>query len=108
YFTRDELSILDAPTASPFTMESVGGNYGEEVDNLHGATSNNERPESSVRLGEDDSTERGEAAGELKLNDFHQRSSFRGESNGMGGDDYEQRLGSGRLSYRSRSRSAQA
>ncbi|KAL2014291.1 hypothetical protein VTN00DRAFT_1816 [Thermoascus crustaceus] len=27
WFTRQELSILDAPTASPFTMESVGGTY---------------------------------------------------------------------------------
>jgi boron transporter len=26
-FSPQELSILDAPTASPFTMESVGGNY---------------------------------------------------------------------------------
>ncbi|KAI1391014.1 HCO3 transporter family-domain-containing protein [Hypoxylon trugodes] len=26
-FTRFELGILDAPTASPFTMESVGGSY---------------------------------------------------------------------------------
>lgn len=32
YFTKEELSILDAPTASAFTMESVGGNYGEETD----------------------------------------------------------------------------
>lgn len=34
WFTREELSILDAPTASPFTMESVGGTYGmdEGVD----------------------------------------------------------------------------
>lgn len=29
YFTSEELSILDAPTASRFTMESVGGNFGE-------------------------------------------------------------------------------
>ncbi|KAH7117681.1 HCO3 transporter family-domain-containing protein [Dendryphion nanum] len=29
WFTPEELSILDAPTASPFTMESVGGNHGE-------------------------------------------------------------------------------
>ena len=111
YFTRDELSILDAPTASPFTMESVGGNYGEEVENLRAATSNNDRPGSSVRIGEDYSTERGEAAFDLTLNDFHQRSSFRGKSNGMGRDDYElqqQRLSSGGLSHRSRSRSAQA
>ncbi|KAI9856424.1 MAG: hypothetical protein M1830_006424, partial [Pleopsidium flavum] len=27
----EELGILDAPTASPFTMESVGGNFGEDV-----------------------------------------------------------------------------
>ncbi|KAI9877067.1 MAG: hypothetical protein M1830_004895 [Pleopsidium flavum] len=31
YFTQEELGILDAPTASPFTMESVGGNFGEDV-----------------------------------------------------------------------------
>lgn len=30
-FTQHELAILDAPTASPFTMESVGGNHGQEV-----------------------------------------------------------------------------
>ncbi|KAL9100114.1 MAG: hypothetical protein Q9163_004475 [Psora crenata] len=34
YFTAEELSLLDAPTASPFTMESVGGNYGEVVNTL--------------------------------------------------------------------------
>ncbi|KAI5287994.1 hypothetical protein KEM54_005559 [Ascosphaera aggregata] len=27
WFTKEELSILDAPTASPFTMESVGGQH---------------------------------------------------------------------------------
>ena len=31
WFLEDELAVLDAPTASPFTMESVGGNYGEET-----------------------------------------------------------------------------
>lgn len=30
YFAPQELAVLDAPTASPFTMESVGGNYGDE------------------------------------------------------------------------------
>ena len=29
FFSLDELRVLDAPTASPFTMESVGGNYGD-------------------------------------------------------------------------------
>ncbi|PLB52932.1 anion exchange family protein [Aspergillus steynii IBT 23096] len=28
WFTREELSTLDGPTASPFTMESVGGTHG--------------------------------------------------------------------------------
>ncbi|KAI5297070.1 hypothetical protein KEM55_005179, partial [Ascosphaera atra] len=27
WFTREELALLDAPTASPFTMESVGGQH---------------------------------------------------------------------------------
>ena len=31
WFSAEELAALDAPTASPFTMESVGGNYGESV-----------------------------------------------------------------------------
>lgn len=30
YFSGEELGILDAPTASPFTMVSVGGNHGED------------------------------------------------------------------------------
>jgi len=29
WFTQEDLSLLDAPTASPFTMVSVGGNFGE-------------------------------------------------------------------------------
>lgn len=32
WFTAQELTILDAPTASPFTMESVGGAYGHQPD----------------------------------------------------------------------------
>ncbi|CAE7195257.1 hypothetical protein PTNB73_08470 [Pyrenophora teres f. teres] len=34
FFTTEELGILDAPTASPFTMESVGGNHGQVVEPL--------------------------------------------------------------------------
>ena len=29
WFTSEELALLDGPTASPFTMVSVGGNFGE-------------------------------------------------------------------------------
>ena len=32
WFRAEELSVLDAPTASPFTMESVGGVYGDELE----------------------------------------------------------------------------
>jgi hypothetical protein len=34
WFLDEELRILDAPTASPFTMISVGGNFGESVEDL--------------------------------------------------------------------------
>lgn len=34
WFKPEELSILDAPTASPFTMISVGGNWGENPDDI--------------------------------------------------------------------------
>lgn len=34
WFTEEELSLLDAPTASPFTMISVGGNFGQSMGEL--------------------------------------------------------------------------
>lgn len=108
YFTSEELSILDAPTASPFTMESVGGNFGEETHSLHDASDGMERPLSSDRLEEHDSTERGES-GMLTTRDVHRRSSFVSPNNGAIGDSYEleqQQRGSGALSLRSQSRSA--
>jgi hypothetical protein len=51
WFTPQELSVLDAPTASPFTMESVGGNHGEVIG-----------PDTGVddTLEESDEAERGE------------------------------------------------
>lgn len=38
WFTKDELSALDAPTASPFTMESVGGTYEDDEGEGENAT----------------------------------------------------------------------
>ncbi|KAJ5155846.1 hypothetical protein N7492_008649 [Penicillium capsulatum] len=32
WFSREELNALDGPTASPFTMESVGGTYGMDEE----------------------------------------------------------------------------
>ncbi|OAL01569.1 hypothetical protein IQ06DRAFT_219225 [Phaeosphaeriaceae sp. SRC1lsM3a] len=38
FFTSEELGILDAPTASPFTMESVGGNHGQVLEPVQDET----------------------------------------------------------------------
>ncbi|KAF2854937.1 hypothetical protein T440DRAFT_464258 [Plenodomus tracheiphilus IPT5] len=49
FMTKEELGLLDAPTASPFTMESVGGNHGEVTSE-----------EGTEVLGDSDEAERGE------------------------------------------------
>ena len=54
YFAPQELAVLDAPTASPFTMESVGGNYGDESVSAS---------EGGTEWEEGDGVERGEAGG---------------------------------------------
>ncbi|CAJ2507723.1 Uu.00g089090.m01.CDS01 [Anthostomella pinea] len=36
FFRKEELALLDGPTASPFTMESVGGSYGGGEEALGG------------------------------------------------------------------------
>lgn len=57
WFTPQELGILDAPTASPFTMESVGGMYGGEVVDAddgapgNGAADNGKAPQSGAPAG---------------------------------------------------------
>ncbi|KAL8806837.1 MAG: hypothetical protein Q9182_001097 [Xanthomendoza sp. 2 TL-2023] len=111
YFTAEELSILDAPTASPFTMESVGGNFGEDIASPHGASDGRDRPYPSDGLDEQDSTERGES-NRLTAGNIHHRSSFgSGNSNRAGGASYElthQHRGSGGLSRRSQSRNARS
>lgn len=72
WFTREELGALDAPTASPFTMESVGGTHGFDEESPQETSSGADtsgdggvlrtRPSSSSEsaLGVDD-LERGEA-----------------------------------------------
>ena len=70
YFTPQELSALDAPTASPFTMESVGGNIGENVAVDLEVRPTQTDPLEGLEGG--DSIERGEARTD-------RRSSFRDE-----------------------------
>ncbi|KZM25155.1 inorganic anion exchanger [Ascochyta rabiei] len=70
-FSDTELRVLDAPTASPFTMESVGGNHGQ----MH-----NESSDETL-----EGAERGESAGVLPdraqgaAGARRRRGSFRGE-----------------------------
>lgn len=74
YFTPQELSLLDAPTASPFTMESVGGNFGEDVNTL-----------ATVQTGQDsNAVEKGEAS-----SDSHRRPGFADGAAHGGNEDGE-------------------
>jgi hypothetical protein len=95
YFTAEELSVLDAPTASPFTMESVGGNFGENVD-----VGNDSTPTLDGGNGEEDEiVERGEANSKMT----RRRTSFRNKTRD---DAFEmQRLGSRSREIRRRSTS---
>ncbi|KAJ5953226.1 hypothetical protein N7454_000122, partial [Penicillium verhagenii] len=72
WFTREELNALDAPTASPFTMESCGGVHGLDEQEPADETSSGAqlsdgngvlrgRSSSSESAVEDDDLERGEA-----------------------------------------------
>jgi hypothetical protein len=94
FFTPDELRILDAPTASPFTMISVGGNFGEGSEESLDADpgrsgeetaiqSTSERESDGVRVG--DLAERGEGPG--TGSNTHRRESWRAEGrSGMWGE----------------------
>ncbi len=109
YFTREELSILDAPTASPFTMESVGGNFGEDVDPPPASADQTDNAEAAGRSSDDDSIERGEAR--KGSNDVHRRASFREHGSNLGNESFEMqppRLGTRGVSYRSRDRGERA
>ncbi|MCJ1432168.1 hypothetical protein MMC27_001524 [Xylographa pallens] len=84
YFTQEELSILDAPTASPFTMESVGGNFeeGQSIPPVSGDMGTNANSANVLDTFENnDSIERGEARNpQLLAKDLHRRASFRGDA----------------------------
>ena len=86
YFTQEELSILDAPTASPFTMESVGGNF-EEGQSISPFSANmridGNDASSMETFQHHDSIERGEARNPQRpTKDLHQRASFRDDAGG--------------------------
>ena len=61
WFRDEELRALDAPTAGPFVMESVGGAYGGGDDNTPTATTGTPRDDSDENAVVDDTMERGES-----------------------------------------------
>lgn len=67
YFTPAELNVLDAPTASKFTMESVGGVHGDLEIPMEGA---GEEGNGRSSLEEGDEAERGEAITSRKDDDL--------------------------------------
>ena len=79
WFSAEELNLLDAPTASPFTMESVGGNHGEMVESGEEVLTESDEAErgerSSTEIGKDGIEEMG-GAGE---GPSRRRGSFRRE-----------------------------
>jgi hypothetical protein len=66
FFSSDELKALDAPTASPFTMESVGGNYGEILEGT-GVGEDEIKSSGASQLEDADELERGEVDGDIDL-----------------------------------------
>ena len=78
YFTSEELSILDAPTASPFTMESVGGNFGQDTASPADRVNSSG---SDINGSPDDMSEKGEA-GEGAERQIHHRHSRRRSDRG--------------------------
>ncbi|KAH7555045.1 HCO3 transporter family-domain-containing protein [Bipolaris maydis] len=81
FLTPDELAVLDAPTASPFTMESVGGNHGQVVADP--------QPAAALRLG--DEAERGQSmsSGIVDAEAGRRRRSLHTTRGGAGVDDIE-------------------
>jgi hypothetical protein len=87
WFSMEELSILDAPTASPFTMISVGGNYGEDGEAETVATghssgqgaSGDEEVFATKGSDSEEAAERGEGPGEGMKRRGSKRSDRRSE-----------------------------
>lgn len=66
FLRPEELAVLDAPTASPFTMEGIGGAWGgassetdEPEDKELGGTEEDTTRQGSLFAGQEDGDERG-------------------------------------------------
>ena len=97
YFSVEELALLDEPTASPFTMESVGGVFGDDgaAGRRGGSADRGLRRTGSSRGGGEGGVENAVERGEMRRGrgvvrgDFHRRTSFRNEGGVEGEEEME-------------------
>ena len=94
WFTNEELSIMDGPTAGQFVMVSVGGNYGDNDDGSGGQGSVQMSAEDTAVSSDEELAERGEHMGNIERRDF-EKGKERREHHGVVREEIEMR----RLSY---------
>lgn len=94
WFTHEELRLLDAPTASPFTMISVGGNFGESLDDLDITMTGRSGDETAVQSASNTGSE-GVLVGD-SMEDSDEAAAERGEGPGAGMKRRESWRGEGR------------
>lgn len=82
WFTDEELRLLDAPTASPFTMISVGGNFGESLEDLDPTMAERGGEETAVQSASNTGSE-GMLASDVAA-DSEEAAAERGEGPGAG------------------------
>ena len=74
WFKPEELSVLDSPTASAFTLESVGGSFGSYEGTDQADSSGNSTAAEIVMMGGDENVmERGELARQRKSSSIRSR-----------------------------------
>ena len=94
WFTDEELRLLDAPTASPFTMISVGGNFGESLEDLDPTMQGMSGDETAVQSASNTGSE-GMLVGDT-AEDSDEGRAERGEGPGTGRKRRESWRGEGR------------
>ncbi|KFX85995.1 hypothetical protein O988_09819 [Pseudogymnoascus sp. VKM F-3808] len=96
WFTSEELGLMDGPTASEFTMVSVGGNFGEG-DGEGGGSGVMTSAEDTAVSSDEELAERGERVGAIATRDFGDRV----QHHGVVGEEMEMRRLSGAARRRS-------
>ncbi|ELR06648.1 hypothetical protein VC83_05295 [Pseudogymnoascus destructans] len=104
WFTSEELGLMDGPTASEFTMVSVGGNFGEG-DGEGDGSGVMASAENTAVSSDEELAERGQRVGAVAARDFGDRGRLgegeRVQHHGVVGEEMEMRRLSGAARRRS-------